>query len=161
MTGSTEPVFVLAPGAWHGPECFQLVLEKLNALGRETRTVTYPSVGAEPPTKGGFDDAAERPVRAVVEPLVNEGRQVILVGHSYGGFVISEASKGLGYKQRKADGKEGGIVLLVYLAAFVLPKGQSVLKMIGGNPLPWMDVQVSSPLRCDANGSVHVSLLTK
>lgn len=141
-TGNAQPVFVLAPGAWHTPDCYDVVRDKLNALGWETRGVTYPSVGAEPPNKGAFDDAAA--VRAEVQTLVDQGRQVILVGHSYGGFVISEASKDLGYKQRKADGKEGGIVLLIFLSAFVVPKGLSLLKMLGGNPLPWMDVQVSS-----------------
>ncbi|KAI7779332.1 hypothetical protein LA080_001003 [Diaporthe eres] len=117
MSANAQPVFVLAPGAWHTPDCYQLVQDKLHAQGWETRAVAYPSVGAEPPTKGAFDDAAA--VRAEVQALVDQGRQVILVGHSYGGFVICEASKGLGYKQRKAEGKEGGIVLLVFLSAFV------------------------------------------
>ncbi|KKY31883.1 hypothetical protein UCDDA912_g08172 [Diaporthe ampelina] len=139
MSASAQPVFVLAPGAWHTPDCYRLVQDKLHAQGWETRAVAYPSVGAEPPTKGAFDDAAA--VRAEVQALVDQGRQVILVGHSYGGLVICEASKGLGYKQRKAEGKEGGIVLLVFLAAFVVPKGLSLIKMLGGNPLPWMDFQ--------------------
>lgn len=142
MSANAQPVFVLAPGAWHLPDCYQLVQDKLHTQGYETRAVAYPSVGAEPPTKGAFDDAAA--VRAEVQALVDQGRQVILVGHSYGGFVICEASKGLGYKQRKAEGKEGGIVLLVFLSAFVVPKGLSLIKMLGGNPLPWMDFQVSS-----------------
>lgn len=142
MSANAQPVFVLAPGAWHTPDCYQIVQDKLHAQGLETRAVAYPSVGAEPPTKGAFDDAAA--VRAEVQALADQGRQVILVGHSYGGFVICEASKGLGYKQRKAEGKEGGIVLLVFLSAFVVPKGLSLIKMLGGNPLPWMDFQVST-----------------
>lgn len=142
MSASAQPVFVLAPGAWHTPDCYQIVQDKLHAQGWETRAVAYPSVGAEPPTKGAFDDAAA--VRAEVQALADQGRQVILVGHSYGGLVICEASKGLGYKQRKAEGKEGGIVLLVFLSAFVVPKGLSLIKMLGGNPLPWMDFQVSA-----------------
>lgn len=141
MSSQAQPVFVLAPGAWHTPDCYQNVQDRLHAQGWETRAVAYPSVGAEPPTKGAFDDAAA--VRAEVQALVDQGRQVIVVGHSYGGLVISEASKDLGYKQRQAEGKAGGIILLVYLTAFVVPKGLSLIKMLGGNPLPWMDFQVS------------------
>lgn len=139
---STEqPIFVLAPGAWHTPDCFQIVQDKLHARGYETRAVAYPSVGAEPPTKGLFDDAAA--VRAEIEVLAEQGRQVIVVVHSYGGLVGAEAVQGLGLKQRQAAGKKGGVSLLVYLSAFVTPKGMSITKMLGGQPLPWMDFQVS------------------
>lgn len=139
-TPTASPVFVLAPGAWHTPDCYDILVGKLHAQGLETCAVAYPSVGAEPPTKGLFDDAAA--VRAEIEALTNQGRQVIVVGHSYGGLVIAEAVKGLGYKQRQAEGKTGGVTLVVYLAAFVTPKGASILKMLGGQPLPWMNFQV-------------------
>lgn len=145
MAATTErPVFFLATGAWHTPDCYEILQGKLHAQNFETRTVAYPSVGAEPPTKGLPDDAAA--VRAELEVLVNQGRQVILVGHSYGGLVIAEAVKGLGYKQRQTEGKAGGVTLLVYLAAFVTPKGASILKMIGGQPLSWMNYNVRDNL---------------
>lgn len=135
-----QPVFVFAPGAWHGPDCFHLVQDRLQAKGYETHGVTYPSVGAEPPNKGLADDAAA--LRAEIVKHADKGRQVIVVVHSYGGLVGAEATPGLGFKQRKAKGKTGGVTLLVYLAAFVTPKGQSILSMLGGKPLDWMDVQV-------------------
>lgn len=140
-TNSNRPVFVLAPGAWHTPDCFDIIQDKLHAQGYETRAVAYPSVGAEPPNKGLYDDAAL--LRADIEAQVNQGRQVIVVVHSYGGLVGAEAVKGLGYKQRQAKGESGGVTLLVYLAAFVTPVGMSILNLLGGNPLPWMNFQVS------------------
>lgn len=136
-----KPVFVFAPGAWHDPGCFSLVQDKLHAQGYDTRGVTYPSVGAEPPTKGLADDAAA--LRAEIEALADKGRQVIVVVHSYGGLVGAEAVPNLGFKQRRAAGKAGGVTLLVYVTAFVTPKGASILSMLGGKPLGWMDVQVS------------------
>ncbi|CAN8103534.1 unnamed protein product [Discula destructiva] len=138
-TTPERPVFVLAPGAWHTPDCFEILEDKLHAQGYETAAVAYPSVGAEPPTKGLYDDAAA--VRAEIEVHAGQGRQVIIVVHSYGGLVGAEAVKGLGYKQRQAEGKKGGVTLLVYLAAFVTPKGLSITKMLGGEPLPWMNIQ--------------------
>lgn len=43
---------------------------------------------------------------------------------------------------RAESGKPGGIVKVVYLAAFALDKGQSLLGMLGGAYLPWMKVEV-------------------
>lgn len=136
-----QPVFVFGPGAWHGPECFQLVQDRLEAKGYTTRGVAYPSVGAEPPNKGLADDAAA--LRAEILAWAEQGRQVIVCVHSYGGMVGGEATKDLGFKQRKAQGKAGGVTLLVYLAAFAAPIGSTIFGMLGGNPLPWMDIEVS------------------
>ncbi|KAI1853310.1 hypothetical protein JX266_002016 [Neoarthrinium moseri] len=133
---STKPAIVFGPGAWHSPDCFQLVRDELEKRGFETVGVTYPTVGAEPPTKGISDDAAA--FRGAVEELVAQGKQVVCVVHSYGGLVGANAVKGLGFQQRAKEGKAGGIVMFVYLAAFVTPLGSSILSMLGGNWLPWM-----------------------
>lgn len=65
-----------------------------------------PSVGAEPPNKGLSDDTAA--VRVVLERLADEGHMIVLVVHSYGGLVGSNAVEGLGYKQRADEDKKGG-----------------------------------------------------
>lgn len=97
-------------------------------------------MGSEPPTKGLKDDAAA--TRAVLERLAGEGKKIILVVHSYGGLVGANAVKGLGEKERVAQGKTGGVVLFVYLSAFVAPLGTSINAMLGGNFLPWMRAEV-------------------
>ncbi|KAF5262503.1 hypothetical protein FOXYS1_6772 [Fusarium oxysporum] len=135
----SNPTIVFAPGAWHTADCYDVVRKELHAKGWETEAVDYPSVGAEPPTKGLSDDVAA--VRAVVEKLVEEGKKVMVVVHSYGGLVGAEAVKGLGLKQRAQEGKTGGVIQLVYLSAFVMPKGASILGALGGQYLPWMRVE--------------------
>ncbi|KAI8411144.1 hypothetical protein FOFC_07738 [Fusarium oxysporum] len=137
-----KPTIVFAPGAWHSPDSFRPVRNALQARGWETDAVTYPSVGAEPPTKGIPDDAAA--LRNVLDDLANQGKQIVLVVHSYGGLVGANAVPGLGYEQRQKEGKAGGIVTFLYLAAFVTPVGQSILKLLGGRWLPWMRVEVRS-----------------
>lgn len=137
----SNPTIVFAPGAWHTADCYDVVRKELHAKGWETEAVDYPSVGAEPPTKGLSDDVAA--VRAVVEKLAEEGKKVMVVVHSYGGLVGAEAVKGLGLKQRVQEGKTGGVIQLVYLSAFVMPKGVSILAAFGGQYLPWMRVEVS------------------
>jgi pimeloyl-ACP methyl ester carboxylesterase len=59
---------------------------------------------------------------------------VILVGHSYGGAVITEA------------GNDPRVVGLVYIAAFALDKGESVAKLIA-NPAPGAPVPPILPPR--------------
>ena len=63
----------------------------------------------------GDSDATKRIVDAQGEP-------VILVGHSYGGAVITEA------------GNDPNVAALVYIAAFVPDKGESVNTLIEGFP---------------------------
>jgi len=136
MASTTKPTIVFAPGAWHTPDCFDLVRDALKTRGWETEAVDYPSVGAEPPTKGLADDAGA--IRGVLETLANEGKQIVLVVHSYGGLTGANAVQGLGWNQRAKDGKTGGVILYVYLSAFVTPLGKSIKEMLGGQFLPWM-----------------------
>ncbi|KAF4311938.1 hypothetical protein GTA08_BOTSDO12061 [Botryosphaeria dothidea] len=132
----SKPTLVFAPGAWHTPACFDAVRDQLHARGWATEAVAYPSVGAEPPTLGLAEDVAA--VRSTLERLADEGKQIVLTVHSYGGLVGQNAVEGLGYKQRAAAGKKGGVILLVYLTAFVAPKGATIKQMLGGQFLPWM-----------------------
>ena len=140
----SKPTIVFAPGAWHAPDCFDIVREQLHQRGWETEAVTYPSVGAEPPNKGLADDAMA--LRSTLERLADECKEIVLVAHSYGGLVGQNALQGLGYKQRQAAGKRGGVIMFVYLAAFVAPKGATIKAMLG-QFLPWMQFDVRTSAR--------------
>lgn len=131
-----NPTIVLIPGAWHQPSCYDIVRDDLVSRGYDVEYVSYPTVGAEPPTKGLADDAAA--TRAVLERLADEGKQIVLGVHSYGGLVGANAVEGLGYKQRAKEGKKGGVTMFVYISAFVNPKGVSILNALGNAWLPWM-----------------------
>lgn len=101
---------VLVHGAWHGGWCWEPVVVELEARGHTVRTIDLPS--RDNPAGDLHSDA--RAVRELVESL---GRPVVLVGHSYGGAVITEASFGT-----------TGIKHLVYLTAVVPDAGESVLE---------------------------------
>lgn len=141
-TPSTKPTIFIVPGAWHTPECFDALREVLESHGYPTESIAHPSIGAEPPTKTLDDDANN--VRKTLSRLIDkEGKDVILIGHSYGGNVVSNASDGFGRATRAAEGKTGGISLLIYLTGFVVPKGKSLLVALGGQWQPWMKFDVS------------------
>ncbi|PYH34163.1 alpha/beta hydrolase [Aspergillus neoniger CBS 115656] len=122
---------VLVPGAWHQPSCMRQLQDELTSRGLNAITVAHPSIGnTAHPLKTMVDDRAS--LHAVIEDLADNGHFVTVVAHSYGGAVTSGASEGLGVAERRAAGKPGGIVMIVYLAAFVVPKGQTLLGYFGG-----------------------------
>lgn len=77
--------FVLVHGAWHGPWAWDRVVPLLHAAGSHTLT---PDLGTAD-DRGLHDDAA-----TVVTALdrVPEDEELVLVGHSYAGLVVREAT---------------------------------------------------------------------
>ena len=130
--------FHLIPGAWHGPWAFELIRAELEARGFSTSATTLPSVGSTDPDRALYADVAA--ARADLEGLVDAGKEVVLVGHSYGGAVMGSAVEGLGAHQRKAAGKEGGIVSQIWMAAFALDVGGSLSAGLGGAVPDWWSI---------------------
>jgi pimeloyl-ACP methyl ester carboxylesterase len=115
---------LLVHGAWHGPWCWNPLLGHLDGL--DVRTVDLPSVGDDPAALGDLRADAEA-VRAALAAI--DGPTVV-VGHSYAGAVITEAVT-----------PEDDVAHLVYLCAFLLDEGESLLGAVGGTAPPWWDVR--------------------
>ncbi|KAL9084208.1 MAG: hypothetical protein Q9159_005331 [Coniocarpon cinnabarinum] len=63
--------------------------------------------------------------------LVSAGNQVLILSHSYGGVVATNAiTADLSISARHKEGKQGGILGMVYLCAFILQKGQCVVDIV-------------------------------
>jgi len=60
---------------------------------------------------------------AITKFVIEKEEDVILVMHSGGGFIGSNAIEGLGSRERKEKGMKGGVVKIVFLAAAVFPVG--------------------------------------
>lgn len=106
--------FLVIHGAWHGGWCFEPLRPLLERRGHKMIAPTLPGM-----------DGGETPLGAVTLDLWAEfvadiaNRQdapVILCGHSRGGIVISSA----------AERAPESVGALVYIAAFMLPHGQSL-----------------------------------
>ncbi|KAJ5639525.1 uncharacterized protein N7484_007387 [Penicillium longicatenatum] len=134
-----NPTIVFSLGAWIIPAVFDATRSRLDVLGCPSVCPAHPSIGAEPPTKTLLDDVAS--LREVLVKLADDGQDLVVVGHSYGGVVASCAVVGLSKSARAKEGTAGGVIKVVYLAAFAIDKGQSLLGMLGGNYLPWMKVE--------------------
>ncbi len=112
--------FVLLHGAWHGGWCWQRVAEPLAAAGHRVYTPTQTGLG-ERAYLLSPEITLETFIRDLLEVLEGEDLQdVILVGHSFGGLVITGA----------ADRVPERIRHLVYLDALVLESGQTPFSMV-------------------------------
>ncbi|WP_204072460.1 alpha/beta hydrolase [Planotetraspora phitsanulokensis] len=105
---------MLVHGAWHRPNAWAKLETELHALGYGTHAPALPSAG-EHPTAGMHDDAA-----VLAGELASIAGPVVLLGHSYGGIPITEAAAGAGNVER-----------LIYLAAYMPEKGQSMYAIHG------------------------------
>ena len=114
---------LLVHGAWHGPWAWRPLLDHLDGL--DVHTVDLPSSGTDPAALGDLRADAEV-VRAALAGI--DGPAVV-VGHSYGGVVVSEAAT-----------PDTGAAHLVYLCAFQLDVGESLLAAVGGQAPPWWEV---------------------
>ena len=133
-----KPTIVFAPGAWHQPSCFDLIRQALHRRGYATYAVSYPSVGYQTDKTLSDDTIA---LRQVLEKVVNTGAEVVLVLHSYGGTVGSNAVAELGIHERARQGKDGGVIMVVYMTAFAIPKGKSLRDVSTGSS--WVKYEVS------------------
>ncbi|MET7732638.1 alpha/beta hydrolase [Streptomyces sp. NPDC005402] len=107
-----RPTIVLEHGAFADAASWDGVVTRLQRAG-------YPVVSAANPLRGPATDAAY--LRSVVDHIDGP---VVLVGHSYGGTVISQAAVGL----------EGKVKALVYIAAFLPDTGESSLGLTNKFP---------------------------
>ncbi|KAK4935204.1 hypothetical protein LTR10_023704 [Elasticomyces elasticus] len=136
---STKPVIYMLHGAWHSPAYFVTVKSKIESEGYTMMCPQVPTSGAVPPTKTLYEDANF--VRGEMERLIEQGQDVVLVMHSYGGVVGTQAAAGLGKAERQKKGQKGGIVHLFYACAFIVALEQSLCDPLGGKLAPWIKVE--------------------
>lgn len=99
------------------------MVDPLAELGIATVAVPLPSCGEAGDPLGDLHDDADACRRAIAEV---DG-PVVLLGHSYGGMVITEA------------GTEDRVTRLIYLTSVMPDAGQSQGDLTAAEPAPWLD----------------------
>ncbi|KAI6083041.1 Alpha/beta hydrolase fold-1 [Hypoxylon rubiginosum] len=124
-----KPTLILIHGAWHTPNTYSKFTTALKLAGYEVHVPALPSMNqARPPNADLYTDTAL--IRSYVESLIDAGRTVVAIMHSYGGMVGTNALCGLGVEQRSALGLAGGVSHLIYICGFALAEGQSIMTVI-------------------------------
>ena len=111
--------FVLVHGAWHGGWCWDRVAPRLRAAGHDVHAPTLTGLserGHLLSPQVGLDTHVEDVVR-LLDVLAL--RDVVLVGHSYAGQIVTAV----------ADRRPGAIARRVYLDAFVGEDGETAVSL--------------------------------
>jgi len=119
---ATTPAVVLIHGGFVDGSGWRGVYDRLRALGHRVAVVQNPTM------------SLEGDVAATKQVLDEFDGPVVLVGHSYGGVVVTET------------GSDPRVAGLVYIAAFAPDKGESVNTLIA-NPAPGAPVPPILPPR--------------
>lgn len=115
--------YVLVHGAWHGAWCWFKTAPLLQKLGHKVITPDLPAHGIDKDLTASV--TLEGYSQSIVEVLDACQEPVILVGHSMGGIVITEA----------AQARPDKVSKLVYVTAFLLQNGETLLDVASQDPL--------------------------
>jgi pimeloyl-ACP methyl ester carboxylesterase len=125
---NNSKTFVLVHGAFHGGWCWSLVANILRAAGHTVLTPTMTGLGERSHLLTPEVNLSTH-IQDIVNVMAWENlRDVVLVGHSYGGAVIT------GVADRVAD----RIGSIVYLDAVIPKNGQSTLDVQPPERRQWM-----------------------
>ncbi|HEY9254138.1 MAG TPA: alpha/beta hydrolase [Stenotrophomonas sp.] len=127
---ATKPTVVLVHGAFADASSWNGVIERLQAKG-------YHVVAAPNELRSVKGDAAE--VATLVKSIPGP---VVLVGHSYGGSVISTAADGL-----------SNVKALVYVSAFAPDVGESSAQLAGKFPGSTLGPALAPPVALAQGGN--------
>jgi pimeloyl-ACP methyl ester carboxylesterase len=139
-----KSTILILHGAWHHPDHFAQQISLLKSQSYEVLCAVQPSYDAQPATTTLQDDAAF--IKTVLSKLVDDkGKEVIVVMHSNGGMVGTEAvTEEFSRTYRERKGMKDGVVKLLYMCAFLLLKGESLATPLGGELPPFIPVEVRS-----------------
>lgn len=124
-----KPTVVLVHGAFADSSSWNGVVKILEKDG-------YPVIAAANPLRSVKSDA-----QSVADVLASVKTPVVLVGHSYGGPVISEAAYG-----------NANVKALVYVAAFAPEKGETAAELSGRFPGSTLGPTLSAPVELSDGG---------
>ena len=109
--------FVLVHGSWHDERCWKAVRGHLEAEGHEVHTLTLPGNGDRAKPSVTMAETAG----AVADLIEGQDlRDVVLVGHSFGGAVVQLAALRVPARLKR----------LVFYNAYVIENGRSVFSYV-------------------------------
>ncbi|KAJ5152206.1 hypothetical protein N7492_010501 [Penicillium capsulatum] len=131
---------VFIPGSWHRPTCYDKVIKLLQEQhGLKCVAITLPSTAGNPAATFKEDlDAA----RDAIASEITQGRDVVVVAHSYGGMVGNSAIKGFAQPRHNASPEQnearetGHVVGLILIASGFTFTGLSFMDPFFGHPPP-------------------------
>ena len=128
-----SPTILFVPGYWEGPIVFAEVSSRLEWKGFKTAFAALPSTGTTSPGNPSMHDDIVA-IRGKVMELIEAGEEIVMVLHSAGGFLGSNAIEGL---STRSLGPKRGVEQIVFLTAALYPEGFDF------GPLPFFEKKAS------------------
>ena len=116
----SSKTFVLVHGAWHGGWCWCRVADRLRASGHIVFTPTLTGLGERAHLLHPDINLSLHVADVLGLIKCERLNNIVLVGHSYGGFVISGVAEAVANK----------ISSIVFLDAFIPDNGESLLDVV-------------------------------
>ncbi|KAL9619434.1 MAG: hypothetical protein Q9160_005945 [Pyrenula sp. 1 TL-2023] len=135
MPSIARPTIVLVHGSWHVPQHYDELVQKLQHAGFDVYCPLPPICDETKRLKSNMCSDVTL-VRDLVKSLIANSQQMVMLLHSYGDAVGTEAAQGLSITEQKAQGHSGGITHLIFMCGFMLQEGESVSSASLPRPQP-------------------------
>jgi pimeloyl-ACP methyl ester carboxylesterase len=135
VESQVQHTFVLVHGAWHGGWCWRALAQLLRAGGHRVTAPTLTGLGERAHLMSAAVNLDTHIADVVEHIATEEFDSVVLVGHSYGGFVI----RGVADRVPQAIGH------MIYLDAFVPESGEAVVDYAGEHASSIRDLATHTP----------------
>ncbi|KAG5794328.1 hypothetical protein H9Q69_006624 [Fusarium xylarioides] len=131
---TARPALVIVPGNFSLPRFWSAIQRSVEDKGNPVEVVSLQSSREIriDPAPGLADDVKE--TQSVLNKYVNQGKDVVMLMHSYGGMVGTEATRGFSRIEREKADLKGGITRMIFLAAIFAPPGKSTRGLYEANP---------------------------
>ncbi len=135
--------YILVHGAWLGAWCWDRVAAELQSAGHTVRTPELPGHGTDQSPVSGI--TLDSYVDTVSDEIAKAQGEVVLVGHSMAGVVISQVAERIPER----------ISCLLYASAYLLEDGEAIVKaseiavdsLVGPNMVPapdWSTISIKA-----------------
>jgi len=124
------PTLLLLHGSWHSYETWQRLTPLLNTKGYRTITPQVLFCGTEDPLTSIAPCISQ--IQDLIAAETGEGRNVVMVNHSFGGVVGCSAVNGFTATNpgRLAPDAKGKVIGIVQMCALTVPTGVSLLEFL-------------------------------
>lgn len=136
---SSSPTLVFVPGAWHKPSCYNKIIRILQDQHHlNCVAITLPSTTDNP--NATFKDDVDT-ARQAISAQTSQGRDVVVIAHSYGGMVGNSAVKGFTRPNPKSTTvlqppSTGHVIGIILIASGYTLTGVAFMDPLFGHPPP-------------------------
>lgn len=119
-----KPTILLIHGAIHDTSIWDLVIPKFEALEYPVSAVHLPTSNPTSKDLSISDDVAA--IHKLMLPLLDQGKEVVVVAHSYGSVPGLMSIEGNSVIEREEKGLTGGVKSVIFISSLLITeKGKS------------------------------------